>query len=162
MFTPSISRITNHNRKVLKLSLQRGLASNTDKYDVIVVGGGPGGYVAAIKAAQLGLKTVCIESRGTLGGTCLNVGCIPSKALLHSTHMYEHAKKDFATHGIKIEGNISMDVAKMQENKSKAVSGLTGGIEYLLKKYKADYVKGWAKLSGPNSVDVSLNDGYYY
>ena len=80
---------------------------------------------------------MCVESRGTLGGTCLNVGCIPSKALLHSSHMYSHAKKDFAHHGVHIEGTISVDIKKMMENKAKAVSGLTGGIEYLFKKYKA-------------------------
>merc|ERR1719408_1224571 len=107
-----------------------------EKYDVVVVGGGPGGYVAAIKAAQLGLKTACIESRGTLGGTCLNVGCIPSKALLHSSHMFEHAKKDFKAHGIEIDGDISMNVDKMQKNKAKSVKALTGGIEFLFKKYK--------------------------
>lgn len=129
----------------------------TGQYDVVVVGGGPGGYVAAIKAAQLGLKvnllnfrllcfihccnrlyfqTACIESRGTLGGTCLNVGCIPSKALLHSSHMYEHAKNDFAHHGININGTVSIDVKKMMDSKSKSVAGLTGGIEYLFKKNK--------------------------
>lgn len=129
------------------------------QYDVCIVGGGPGGYVAAIKASQMGLKTVCVESRGTLGGTCLNVGCIPSKALLHSSHMYEHAKKDFSHHGITIDGTISIDITKMMENKAKAVTSLTGGIEFLFKKYKVDYVKGFGKLSGPNAVSVSLNAG---
>ena len=130
-----------------------------EKYDVVVVGGGPGGYVAAIKASQLGLKTACIESRGTLGGTCLNVGCIPSKALLHSSHMFEHANKDFAHHGISINGTISVDITKMMENKKKSVASLTGGIEYLFKKYKVDYVKGFGKLAGPQSVNVALNAG---
>lgn len=97
---------------------------SADAYDVLVVGGGPGGYVAAIKAAQLGLKTACIESRGSLGGTCLNVGCIPSKALLHSTHMYEHAKKDFSKHGIIVDGAISMDLPKLMAMKKKTVGGL--------------------------------------
>ena len=129
------------------------------QYDCVVVGGGPGGYVAAIKASQLGMKVACIESRGSLGGTCLNVGCIPSKALLHSSHMYEHAKKDFSTHGIVIDGNITMDVKKMQVNKAKSVKALTGGIEFLFKKYKVDYIKGFGKLSGPNSVAVALNAG---
>jgi len=137
----------------------RALSTTAGKYDVVVVGGGPGGYVAAIKASQLGLKTACIESRGTLGGTCLNVGCIPSKALLHSSHMYEHALKDFAHHGVNINGTISVDVKKMQENKAKSVSSLTGGIEFLFKKYKVDYIKGFGKLSGPNSVQVALNAG---
>jgi dihydrolipoamide dehydrogenase len=81
-------------------------------------------------------QTACIESRGRLGGTCLNVGCIPSKALLHSSDLYEHAQKDFSHHGIKIDGKISIDLKAMMENKTKAVIGLTGGIEYLFKKYK--------------------------
>lgn len=139
--------------------LGRGMSSKAAPYDVVIVGGGPGGYVAAIKASQMGLKTACIESRGTLGGTCLNVGCIPSKALLHSSHMYEHAKKDFASHGVMINGSISVDIKKMMANKAKSVEGLTGGIEYLFKKYKVDYIKGWGKLAGPNTVAVTLNDG---
>jgi len=129
-----------------------------DQYDVVVVGGGPGGYVAAIKAAQLGLKTACVESRGTLGGTCLNVGCIPSKALLHSSHLYEHAVKDFSHHGINV-GSISVDLSKMMANKAKAVKGLTGGIEGLFKKNKVDYVKGFGKIEGPGKVSVDLTAG---
>lgn len=130
-----------------------------DQYDVVVVGGGPGGYVAAIKAGQLGLKTACVEMRGALGGTCLNVGCIPSKALLQSSHHYYDAKTHFADHGIVISGDITMDIGKMQEGKAKSVTGLTGGIEYLFKKYGVDYYKGKGKLAGPNSVSVALNDG---
>jgi dihydrolipoamide dehydrogenase len=141
------------------LTVGRALSSASAQYDVVIVGGGPGGYVAAIKASQLGLKTACIEGRGKLGGTCLNVGCIPSKALLHSSQMYDHAKKDFAEHGVIIDGSISVDITKMMENKAKAVSGLTGGIEYLFNKYKVDYVKGWGKLTGPNSVSVALAGG---
>jgi dihydrolipoamide dehydrogenase len=98
--------------------------------------------VAAIKASQLGLKTACIEGRGSLGGTCLNVGCIPSKALLHSTELYSHIKHDFKTHGINIEGNVSVDIAQMMKNKGVAVKGLTGGIEFLFKKYKVS-LKGY-------------------
>ena len=135
------------------------LFSSNAPYDVVVVGGGPGGYVAAIKAAQLGLRTACVESRGALGGTCLNVGCIPSKALLHSTHMYEYAMKDFAKQGINIEGTVSVDLKKMTANKKKTVAGLTGGIEYLFKKNKVDYIKGFGKLAGPNTVAVALNAG---
>jgi len=131
----------------------------SDQYDVVVVGGGPGGYVAAIKAGQLGLKTACVEMRGSLGGTCLNVGCIPSKALLASSHHYHDAKTHFADHGIVIDGEISMDVDKMLDSKAKSVAGLTGGIEYLLKKYGVDYYKGKGKVAGPNSVGVELNDG---
>lgn len=129
-----------------------------EQYDVCVVGGGPGGYVAAIKAAQLGKKTVCVESRGTLGGTCLNVGCIPSKALLNSSHLYEHAKHDFDKHGIQVS-DLAMDVSKMLKNKDQAVKGLTGGIEGLFKKYKVSYVKGFGKLASPTSVSVNLNEG---
>jgi dihydrolipoamide dehydrogenase len=128
-------------------------------YDVVVVGGGPGGYVAAIKAGQLGLKTACVEMRGTLGGTCLNVGCIPSKALLTSSHHYHDAKHHFEEHGIKINGEVTMDVDKMLESKSKTVQGLTGGIEHLLKKHKVDYFKGKGALGGTNTVNVTLNDG---
>jgi dihydrolipoamide dehydrogenase len=131
---------------------------NQEQFDVCVVGGGPGGYVAAIKAAQLGMKTVCIEARGTLGGTCLNVGCIPSKALLNSSHHYEHAKHEFEKHGISVTG-LTMDVSKMMKNKEQAVKGLTGGIEGLFKKNKVTYVKGFGKLSSPNSVSVDLLAG---
>lgn len=130
-----------------------------EQYDVVVIGGGPGGYVAAIKAGQLGLKTACVEMRGTLGGTCLNVGCIPSKALLQSTHHYHDAKTHFSDHGIVISGEMSMDVAKMLDAKAKTVAGLTGGIEHLLKKHKVDYIKGKGKLASPNSVHVDLLDG---
>ncbi len=126
---------------------------------ILFPGGGPGGYVAAIKSAQLGMKTACVEMRGRLGGTCLNVGCIPSKALLTSTHHYHDAKHHFADHGIVIDGDVSMDVEKMQATKSKSVEGLTGGIEYLLKKYGVDYVKGKGKITGPNGVEVALNEG---
>uniref|UniRef100_A0A7R9W9U4 Dihydrolipoyl dehydrogenase n=1 Tax=Pseudictyota dubia TaxID=2749911 RepID=A0A7R9W9U4_9STRA len=130
-----------------------------DQYDVVVVGGGPGGYVAAIKAGQLGLKTACVEMRGTLGGTCLNVGCIPSKALLQSSHHYHDVKTHFADHGIQIDGEVKMDVGKMQESKAGTVKGLTGGIEHLFKKHKVDYFKGKGSISGPNAVSVALNEG---
>lgn len=134
-------------------------AAFSDQYDVVVVGGGPGGYVAAIKAGQLGLKTACVEMRGTLGGTCLNVGCIPSKALLQSSHHYHDVKTHFSDHGIKIDGEVTMDISKMQETKANTVKGLTGGIEHLLKKHKVDYFKGKGSLTGPNGVSVALNDG---
>ena len=120
-------------------------------------GGGPGGYVAAIKAGQLGLKTACVEMRGRLGGTCLNVGCIPSKALLQSSHHYHDAKEHFQDHGIIID-NISVDLDKMQAAKASTVEGLTGGIEYLLKKYKVDYFKGKGSLQGTNQVSVTMNE----
>lgn len=130
------------------------------KYDVCVVGGGPGGYVAAIKSAQLGLKTVCVESRGALGGTCLNVGCIPSKALLHSSHLYEEAKKEFAQHGIVGGDKVSIDLEQMMKSKDETVAGLTNGIENaLFKKYGVDYVQGHGKIVGANDINVQLNNG---
>ena len=134
-------------------------AAGDDKYDLVVVGGGPGGYVAAIKGAQLGMKVACVEGRGTLGGTCLNVGCIPSKALLHSSHMYHEAKHSFAGHGIMGGENVTMDVAQLQASKESAVTGLTGGIEHLFKKNKVDYVRGWGKLISGTEVSVSLSEG---
>jgi dihydrolipoamide dehydrogenase len=99
---------------------------------------GPGGYVAAIKAGQLGMRVACVEARGTLGGTCLNVGCIPSKALLNASHHYHDAKHNFAKYGIDIKGDISINLANMMAQKNKAVKGLTGGIEGLFKKNKVN------------------------
>ncbi|XP_022935745.1 dihydrolipoyl dehydrogenase 1, mitochondrial [Cucurbita moschata] len=144
---------------VLKLTFSRGFASSgSDENDVVVIGGGPGGYVAAIKAAQLGLKTTCIEKRGTLGGTCLNVGCIPSKALLHSSHMYHEAKHAFAKHGVKFS-SLEVDLPAMMSQKDKAVANLTRGIEGLFKKNKVNYVKGYGKLISPSEVSVDTVDG---
>src|SRR6266851_7726058 len=105
----------------------------TDRYDVVIIGAGPGGYVAAIRAAQLGLKTACVESRATLGGTCLNIGCIPSKALLQSSEEFEkttHALKD---HGIIVDG-IKLDLARMQARKTEVVTAHTKGVEFLFRK----------------------------
>eukprot|EP01114_Cavostelium_apophysatum_P021818 TRINITY_DN770_c0_g1_i1.p1 TRINITY_DN770_c0_g1~~TRINITY_DN770_c0_g1_i1.p1 ORF type:complete len:501 (+),score=142.50 TRINITY_DN770_c0_g1_i1:295-1797(+) len=137
----------------------RKFASEADaEQDITVIGGGPGGYVAAIKAAQLGFKTTCIESRGSLGGTCLNVGCIPSKALLNSSHKYEDATKHFAAHGIKVQG-VSIDLPAMMKGKETRVNGLTSGIELLFRKNKVTYVKGKGKITGPNEVQVALSDG---
>lgn len=124
-------------------------------YDVLVIGAGPGGYVAAIRAAQLGLKTACAEGRETLGGTCLNVGCIPSKALLHASELYEEAASGaLEKFGVKISG-AKIDVAQMQSEKAKAVGELTGGIEYLFKKNKVDWLKGYAAFKNAHSVDVA-------
>lgn len=135
----------------------RGYATG-EQQDVVVIGGGPGGYVAAIKGAQLGLKVTCVEGRGSLGGTCLNVGCIPSKALLNSSHMYYEADKHFKAYGVTV-GSLGYDWAQMQKQKDDAVSGLTKGIEGLFKKNKVEYVKGWGTIKGPNEVEVSLLDG---
>jgi dihydrolipoamide dehydrogenase len=123
-------------------------------YDLIVIGAGPGGYVAAIRAAQLGLKTACVESRATLGGTCLNVGCIPSKALLHASELYEEAHSGaLAKFGIST-GAVKIDVAAMQAEKAKAVGELTGGIEFLFKKNKVTWIKGHAAFTSATSIDV--------
>jgi dihydrolipoamide dehydrogenase len=124
-------------------------------YDVIVIGAGPGGYVAAIRAAQLGLKTACVESRETLGGTCLNVGCIPSKALLHASELFEEASHGtLAKFGVKI-GQVELDLDTMHGEKAKAVKELTGGIAFLFKKYKVEWLKGHAAFTGQNSLDVA-------
>eukprot|EP00331_Platyophrya_macrostoma_P031359 CAMPEP_0176450448 /NCGR_PEP_ID=MMETSP0127-20121128/27157_1 /TAXON_ID=938130 /ORGANISM="Platyophrya macrostoma, Strain WH" /LENGTH=478 /DNA_ID=CAMNT_0017838135 /DNA_START=75 /DNA_END=1511 /DNA_ORIENTATION=- len=128
-------------------------------YDVVVIGGGPGGYVAAIKAAQLGLKTACVEKRGSLGGTCLNVGCIPSKALLHATHMYHDAHANFAKYGLMGGEGVTMDVGKMQVQKEKAVTGLCNGIEYLFKKNKVTYYKGEGSFVDNGAIQVKATDG---
>jgi dihydrolipoamide dehydrogenase len=124
-------------------------------YDLIVIGAGPGGYVAAIRAAQLGLKTACVESRETLGGTCLNVGCIPSKALLHASELYEEAHSGaLGKFGIGFKG-VSLDLDQMHAEKSKAVNELTGGIAFLFKKNKVDWLKGHAAFTGPTTIDVA-------
>ena len=126
-------------------------------YDVVVIGGGPGGYVAAIRAAQLGLRTACIESRGRLGGTCLNVGCIPSKALLQSSHHFETAGHEFARHGIKAK--VELDLKAMMARKVAVVDDLTKGIEFLMKKNKIDYIVGTGTIEAADKVTVALNDG---
>jgi dihydrolipoamide dehydrogenase len=124
-------------------------------YDVLVIGSGPGGYVAAIRAAQLGLRTACAESRETLGGTCLNVGCIPSKALLNASELFHEAKSGaLAKHGVKL-GNVELDLPTMLADKDKAVTGLTGGIEYLFKKNKIDWLKGHATFKDAHTVEVA-------
>ena len=130
----------------------------SDAYDLVVIGGGPAGYVAAIRAAQLGMKTACVEGRGKLGGTCLNVGCIPSKALLQSSHHLEMAEKEFAHHGIQVSG-VKADLKTMMGRKEKVVEDLTGGIEFLMKKNKIDYIKGWGKIEAVGKVSVKPLDG---
>ena len=124
-----------------------------ENFDLLVIGGGPGGYVCAIRAAQLGLKTACIESRGTLGGTCLNVGCIPSKSLLNSSELYHKAKNNFKNIGIET-GSIKLNIEKLMMNKNKSVQTLTKGVEFLFKKNKITYIKGKAVLLSNNSVVV--------
>ncbi len=124
-------------------------------YDVLVIGAGPGGYVAAIRAAQLGLRVACAESRDTLGGTCLNVGCIPSKALLHASEIYEEAKSGHLTKfGIDFQG-VSLNLDQMHAEKAKAVKELTGGVEFLFKKNKVTWLKGKAAFQDAHTVDVN-------
>ncbi len=129
-----------------------------ETYDVVIIGGGPGGYNCAIRAGQLGLKVACIESRGVLGGTCLNVGCIPSKALLHASEYFDKAQNQFAKMGIKT-GKVELDLDQMMAQKDEAVGGLTQGIEYLFKKNKVEYVKGRGKILGKGKVEATLEDG---
>ncbi|MFQ5785809.1 MAG: dihydrolipoyl dehydrogenase [Alphaproteobacteria bacterium] len=129
-----------------------------DSFDVVVVGGGPGGYVCAIRAAQLGLSVACVEKRGALGGTCLNIGCIPSKALLHDSELFDAANHDFAGRGIKLSG-VTLDLAAMMKRKRKVVATLTKGVEGLFRKNKIEYVKGTARLTAKREVTVALADG---
>jgi len=124
-----------------------------ETFDVIVIGSGPGGYVCAIRAAQLGFKVACVEKRATLGGTCLNIGCIPSKALLQSSENFHEAAHSFKDHGIEI-GEIKLDLAKMQARKGEVVGANTKGIEFLFKKNKVTWIKGAAKFTGPNEIEV--------
>jgi len=126
----------------------------SDAYDLIVIGGGPGGYVAAIRAGQLGLKTAIVEKRGALGGTCLNVGCIPSKALLQSSHHYHLAATEFEHHGIIAKG-LSLDLKVMMGRKDKVVSDLTQGVEFLMKKNKVDYVIGEGTIKAAGEVVIT-------
>jgi dihydrolipoyl dehydrogenase len=138
---------------------RRGYASESSgEHDVVVIGGGPGGYVAAIKAAQLGLKTACVEKRGSLGGTCLNVGCIPSKAMLNNSHMYHQILHDTKNRGIEV-GDVKLNLAAMMKAKDTSVKGLTSGVEYLFKKNGVEYVKGTASFKNEHELDVKLLDG---
>jgi len=128
-----------------------------DTFDVIVIGGGPGGYNTAIRAGQLGLSAACIDKRGTFGGTCLNIGCIPSKALLHASERFHEASHEFAALGIK--ATVELDLPTMMGKKDKVVGELTKGVEYLLKKNKADAITGEAKIVAPGKVEVKTKEG---
>ena len=130
----------------------------SERYDVVIIGGGPGGYVAAIRAAQLGLKTACVDSRGSLGGTCLNVGCIPSKALLQSSHKFAEAGRELAEHGVKVS-EATLDLATMMGRKDKVVTTLTRGVEFLFRKNKIDWLKGKGRIAGPGRVVLTGADG---
>ncbi len=125
----------------------------SDSFDVIVIGSGPGGYVCAIRAAQLGLKTACVESRATLGGTCLNIGCIPSKALLQSSENLEEVRDHYAAHGIMVEG-VKLDLARMMARKGEVVTANVKGVEFLFRKNKVTWLKGRGRIAGPGRVEV--------
>jgi len=127
------------------------------QYDVIIIGGGPGGYNAAIRAGQLGMKVAIVEKRATLGGTCLNVGCIPSKALLHASDLFAMAGSEFAELGIEVTPTLNLP--QMMKQKSDSVSALTKGVEFLMKKNKVEWLKGWGKIAGPGQVSVTAEDG---
>ena len=124
----------------------------TEKFQVTVIGGGPGGYVCAIRLAQLGFKTACIESRETLGGTCLNIGCIPSKSLLNLSEKFYNAK-NFSKFGIETS-ELKLNLEKMMKNKDKAVTVLTKGVEFLFKKNKVSYFKGIGSLNNKNQISI--------
>ena len=125
----------------------------SDSFDVIVIGAGPGGYVCAIRAAQLGLKVACVEKRETLGGTCLNIGCIPSKALLQSSEEYEHTRHALADHGVIVDG-VRLDLDRMQARKREVVAANTKGIEFLFRKHKITWLKGAGRITAPGQVDI--------
>src|SRR3990167_3142542 len=128
------------------------------QYDVVIIGGGPGGYNAGIRAGQLGLKAAVVEKRVTLGGTCLNVGCMPSKALLHASELYEAAAgAEFATLGIEVKPKLNL--VQMMKQKGESVTALTKGVEFLFKKNKVDWVKGAGKIVGQGKVEVTAEDG---
>src|SRR5579863_9539009 len=125
-----------------------------ERYDVVVIGAGPGGYVAAIRAAQLGLKTACVESRATLGGTCLNIGCIPSKALLQSSEEFEKARHALSDHGVLVD-TIRLDLARMQARKGEVVAANVKGVEFLFRKNKVTWLKGTGRIVAAGKVEVA-------
>ncbi len=129
----------------------------SESFDVVVIGGGPGGYVCALRAAQLGLRTACVEKRATLGGTCLNIGCIPSKALLQSSENFEEAAHHYKDHGILIDG-IKLDLARMQARKGEVVAANVKGVEFLFKKNKVTWLKGSGQIAAPGHVTVDGTD----
>jgi len=128
------------------------------RYDLVVIGAGPGGYVAAIRAAQLGMKVACVEKHTRLGGTCLNVGCIPSKALLDSSELYQQAGERFGKHGIKVD-HLSLDLPAMLKRKDEVVRSLTDGVRFLFRKNKIETITGTARLNSPTTLSVATSEG---
>ncbi|OQN99819.1 Dihydrolipoyl dehydrogenase, mitochondrial [Cryoendolithus antarcticus] len=141
-----------------RLRQRRGYATPAEEKDLVIIGGGVAGYVAAIKAGQEGLKVACIEKRGSLGGTCLNVGCIPSKSLLNNSHLYHTILHDSKSRGIDV-GDVKLNLAGMMKAKETSVSGLTKGIEFLFKKNNVEYIKGTGSFADEHTVAVNLVDG---
>ncbi|RFU31975.1 hypothetical protein B7463_g4355, partial [Scytalidium lignicola] len=137
---------------------RRSYATESEERDLIVIGGGVAGYVAAIKAGQEGMKVTCIEKRGVLGGTCLNVGCIPSKALLNNSHLYHTILHDTKNRGIDV-GDVTLNLANMMKAKDTAVTGLTKGIEFLFKKNNVEYIKGSGSFVDEHNIKIALNEG---
>src|SRR5262245_54068836 len=129
-----------------------------DPFDLIVIGGGPGGYVAALRAAQLGMRVGCIDKQPAFGGTCLNIGCIPSKALLDSTELFHVARTKLANHGVGV-GRLTLDLATMMKRKSQVVKSLTDGVGYLLKKNKVTTYNGTGRLMEPGKVELKRAEG---
>src|SRR5277367_6312132 len=129
-----------------------------DSYDLIVIGSGPGGYVCAIRAAQLGMKVACVEKRATLGGTCLNIGCIPSKALLQSSEEFHHTTHALKDHGVLVD-SVKLDLARMQARKAEVVTANVKGVEFLFRKNKVTWLKGAGRIAAPGQVSV---DGKIY
>ncbi|MDE2512580.1 MAG: FAD-dependent oxidoreductase, partial [Alphaproteobacteria bacterium] len=129
-----------------------------DTFDVIVIGAGPGGYVAAIRAAQLGMSVACVDKRDAPGGTCLNIGCIPSKALLQSSERFAAAQHELAAHGVQVAG-VTLDLRTMLARKDKVVTDNTRGVEFLFRKNKVEYIKGAARFAARDRVTVALNGG---
>jgi dihydrolipoamide dehydrogenase len=138
--------------------LRRGYATEAEQKDLVIIGGGVAGYVAAIKAGQEGLKVACIEKRGALGGTCLNVGCIPSKSLLNNSHLYHQVAHDSKHRGIEVS-DVKLNLAQMMKAKDQSVAGLTKGVEFLFKKNGVEYIKGAGSFINENQIKVDLTDG---
>ncbi|KAI6377138.1 D-lactate ferricytochrome c oxidoreductase [Pyricularia grisea] len=137
---------------------RRSYASEAEQKDLVIIGGGVAGYVAAIKAGQQGMKVTCIEKRGTLGGTCLNVGCIPSKSLLNNSHLYHQILHDTKNRGIEV-GDVKLNLQQLMKAKDTSVGGLTKGVEFLLKKNGVEYLKGTGSFVNEHEIKIALNDG---
>lgn len=157
-FVSKLNIIAKNSNAAVGIFQSKSYSTPSEEYDLTVIGSGPGGYVAAIKAAQLGMKTLCVEKNATLGGTCLNVGCIPSKALLHNSHLYHQAVHgDLKARGIEFD-NVKLNLETLMGTKEKAVKGLTGGVSYLLKANKVAHKQGFGSITATDEVTVTKED----